>query len=312
MSTDLVNRTTVRELVAVFAQAEAEIRAAFASIVAVEERLNGAFVPGDRRYRTFVVSACGMRYHDDFKDADESIRILARAAWYRIAERYELRRFMSIKRWEEFNRAVDEDQLPPITEEHVMGFLHAQLTQARDHLTEAVNEVFEWLRPRRYTRAGQLKTNTELEIGPKVILPYVVRWSYGRFEVDYDRRQHLVALENVFRALDGRGAIQGYEPEIETAIKASPDGEGETDLFKFRCCRNRNLHLAFRRPDLLARFNAVAGGHRLRPAETDEERLRREVAKARAENERLKRRAAQREGATASPGGAPPPGRGHG
>lgn len=293
MNTDLAYRATVRELVRTFAEAEHDIRAAFAAIVAAEERLNAAFILGEHGHKDFHVSACGTRYHDNFKDPDQAIKLLARKAWYRVAERYELRRFMSIKRWDAFNREVDEDKMPAFTEEHVMGFLHAQLASARDHLTEAVNEVFEWLRPRAGSRVHALKTNSELEVPGKVILAYVVqgRWSGNGFEVDYHYRQNIVALENVFRALDGRGAITGYEPELETAIKASADGEGETDLFRFRCCRNRNLHLTFKRPDLLARFNAIAGGKRLRPAETEEERLRREVAQARAENERLRRSA---------------------
>ena len=292
MTTDLALHATVRELCAAFVSAERDVRAAFAQIVAAEERLGAAFAMGEH-YARIHVSACGSSYRDNFKDPDEAVKLMARGAWRAIVERFELRRFMSIKRWEELTKAIDEDGLPSITEEHVMGFLFAQLSQAREHLTEAVHEVFEWLRPHAHTRTGQLKTNSELEVPGKVILGYVVsrRWTGKGFEVDYRRRQHLVALENVFRALDGRGAIPGYQSALETAISAAEGGEGETDLFTFRACLNHNLHLTFRRPDLLARFNAIAGGKRLRPAESEEDALRREVAKARAENERLRRSA---------------------
>ena len=292
MTTDLALHATVRELCAAFVSAERDVRAAFAQIVAAEERLGAAFAMGEH-YARIHVSACGSSYRDNFKDPDEAVKLMARGAWRAIVERFELRRFMSIKRWEELTKAIDEDGLPSITEEHVMGFLFAQLSQAREHLTEAVHEVFEWLRPHAHTRTGQLKTNSELEVPGKVILGYVVsrRWTGKGFEVDYRRRQHLVALENVFRALDGRGTIPGYQSALETAISAAEGGEGETDLFTFRACLNHNLHLTFRRPDLLARFNAIAGGKRLRPAESEEDALRREVAKARAENERLRRSA---------------------
>lgn len=292
MSTDLALRSTVREIVAVFAQAEADVRAAFATIAAAEDRLNNAFAMGEI-HRPFRVSACGQRWTDNYKEPDEAIRLLSRPAWRTILERFELRRFLSIARWEALEKQIEEDRMPPITEESVTTFLFGQLSQAREHLEEAIHEVFEWLRPKRYTRAGQLKTNSELEVPSKVILPYVVHRGYRGFEVDYDRRQNLVALENVFRSLDGQGVITGYESELETAIKTSADGEGETPLFTFRACLNRNLHLTFKRADLLARFNALAGGKRLRPAETEEERLRREVREARAENERLKRQAAR-------------------
>lgn len=292
MTTDLALHATVRELCAAFVSAARDVRAAFAQIVAAEERLCAAFAMGEH-YARIHVSACGSSYRDNFKDPDEAVKLMARGAWRAIVERFELRRFMSIKRWEELTKAIEEDGLPPITEENVMGFLFAQLSQAREHLTEAVHEVFEWLRPHAHTRTGQLKTNSELEVPGKVILGYVVsrRWTGKGFEVDYRRRQHLVALENVFRALDGRGTIPGYQSELETAIATADGGEGETDLFTFRACLNHNLHLTFKRPDLLERFNQIAGGKRLRPAESEEQRLRREVAKARAENERLRRSA---------------------
>lgn len=76
----------------------------------------------------------------------------------------------------------------------------------------------------------------------------------------------LRALENVFTALDGKGSItKTHNGEIIDAINRSTDGTGETDYFRFRACRNRNLHLEFKRLDLLARLNQIAGGARLRP-----------------------------------------------
>jgi hypothetical protein len=39
---------------------------------------------------------------------------------------------------------------------------------------------------------------------------------------------------------------------------------GETEYFAFRCFRNHNLHLRFKRPDLVAKINQIAGGNALR------------------------------------------------
>jgi hypothetical protein len=291
MTTDLVSRTTVRELVLAFASAEQEIRAAFAAIVAAEARVNAVFTLGEESYKSIRVSACGSRYHDRFDDPDETIGLMTRAAWRTIVDRLELRRFMSIKAYDQMTKALDTEKLPPITEENVLRFAHDHLARARSYLRDAVGEVFEWLRPRKGTQTGDLKTNSELEVPSKVILGYVVErgWSSG-FRVNYTRRQHLVALENVFNAIAGNGEIcKGYQSLLETAIETAKDGEGETELFRFRCCLNGNLHLTFKRLDLLDRFNMLAGGKTLRPAQTEEERLRVEIAKARAENERLKR-----------------------
>lgn len=120
----------------------------------------------------------------------------------------------------------------------------------------------------------------------------MVEHEWHGYRVDWRERQKLVALERVFHALAGDGRMNvAHESELAAAIGTAKDGVGETSLFAFRAHLNGRLHLRFKRPDLLARFNALAGGQRLRPAETEEERLRREVAKARAENERLKRQA---------------------
>lgn len=109
MSTDLVLRTTVRELVAAFVAAERDVRAAFASIVAAEQRVNAVFTMGEESHRAIRVSACGSRFHDNFKDADEAVELMTRAAWKTIVERLELRRFMSIRAYKEMDDALDRE-----------------------------------------------------------------------------------------------------------------------------------------------------------------------------------------------------------
>ena len=68
----------------------------------------------------------------------------------------------------------------------------------------------------------------------------------------------------MFHALDGNGTIKTHRGPLIDAKEAAKDGTGETDYFRFRCFRNRNLHLEFKRLDLVAKLNAVAGGLRLR------------------------------------------------
>ena len=293
MSTDLAHRTTARELAIAFERAERDVRAAFAQIVAAETAVNAAF-GNTEGHRAIRVSACGDQWRDNFGDVEQTIEIMTRAAWRTIVDRLELRRFMSIKAYEAMTKALDREKLPPVTEESVARFAHDHLARARDYLKEAVDEVFDFLRPHAWTRVGQLKTNTEMEVGERVILSYMVDAGFaaGTFRVTYsgNRSQQLVALENVFSALDGRGEInKAHRSLLAAAIESAANGEGETDLFAFRCCKNGNLHLRFKRLDLLARFNAIAGGTRLRPVETEEQRLRREIALEKAKNERLRK-----------------------
>lgn len=256
---DLAQRATITEMVRTFLAAAEDIRKSFAVIAAAEERLNSAFVLGS--YNTFRVSARG---YEDYAKPEDVIKHLERKAWDCLIERLELRRMMSVKAWNKLRHDLECGQLPPITEENVQGVLAGFKSQLPDMLNDAVQEVFEWLRPRN----NEYKTNTEFEVGRKVILscPVEPKTFGGGFEVRYHHHQNLTALENVFSALDGKGQIsKSYHSLLSNAIKDSgKSGRGETEYFRFKCFKNGNLHLEFRRLDLLDRLNAIAGGNRLR------------------------------------------------
>lgn len=264
--TAITRRQTVTEIVSVYEQAAQDIRSGFALIAGAEDRLNAAYSLAD----------CGKLYvrdrhrHMNFHEVDDVLDQLKRQTWGYLVERLELRRMLSIQRAEELDRQLRDGELPDITVESVMAFADGYMMALPDMLKEAVGEVFEMLRPRGHTRVGQLKTNSELEIPKRVILGYAIESGYGlqSFRPSYHYDKNLTALENVFTALDGRGQVtRAYHSELSDAIKATgPDGRGETRYFRFRACKNRNLHLEFLRLDLLAKLNAIAGGKRLRPA----------------------------------------------
>ena len=57
-----------------------------------------------------------------------------------------------------------------------------------------------------------------------------------------------------------------WTSDLKTAIEsANPeDPRFETEYFSGRSYRNGNMHLEFRRPDLVAKLNSLAGGRNLR------------------------------------------------
>jgi Domain of unknown function (DUF4942) len=263
---ELARRYTIPELVAAWREAEAAVRLSFRTLVEAQRRLNAVFMlDGGHPIR---VSAS--RYHpaeSDFEDADGAIERMARDAWATIVAKCELRRMMSIQRARELDEQLRQGELPPITEENVASFVQGCLDNLPKMLEEAVGEVFDWLRPCH----TDYKTNNKIELGSKVVLTYMVdkAWCSDGFRVNTNKQQHLTAMENVFHALDGKGQIsKSYKSELEMAIEvAGAEGRGETPLFKFRAFKNRNLHLEFKRLDLLKKFNMIAGGRNLRPAE---------------------------------------------
>lgn len=143
---------------------------------------------------------------------------------------------------------------------------HAVSTQGERFQAKCV-EVFDAMRPRSDDR--KYKTNRLYETGERVVLTWMVEPNWiGGWRVRYDHKQRFTtALESVFRGLDGKGYASHtsqHGSELEDAICSSASGRGETEYFEFRCFKNGNLHLRFKRPDLVARLNQVAGGMRLR------------------------------------------------
>lgn len=261
MQTDLVKRETLAVLVGTYQLASLEIEQAFTLLEQAQTRLRQAYLdnPGYR----FDVNPRNLNRvgEDAIKQVMEQIK---KDAWSVILDRMEIRRLLSIKRRNELDQQISTgDGLPDVTEENILAMFESSAANLKTYLDEAVLEVFEILRP----PGSHYKTNTEFEVGKRVILSYAVALSWGRsgrFRASHSRDKNLTALDNVFSMLDGKGPVKSYYGPLCDAIADAPDGVGETAYFKFRCYQNQNLHLEFTRLDLVARLNAIAGGNRLK------------------------------------------------
>ena len=193
---------------------------------------------------------------DDLVDVLAS---LTQDAWRVIIEHMELRKIASLKRSEEVETAIAAGKMPPLTVENVYALLQAYSQNLGEIQKEACLEVYTLLTPG--ARHRDYKTNSRYGIGPTAILQYAVEEYYTRnhqMHVDYRHEADLIQIERVFCNLDGQAVVEGYKCQLIDAINTSPDGRGETTYFRFRACQNRNLHLWFKRLDLVATLNAIA------------------------------------------------------
>lgn len=266
--TDVGERLSVEELVAGYVQAEAEIRASFGTIRAALDRLD-ATLAGES-WRGFHLTSRSGHHETNWAIPDEHLIHLRRQVWERLIERSQIRRAMSIAAWKKLEDEVEHEDPPEVTIENVNSLIAQFREDGPAMLEAAVHEVFEFLRP----HGDRYKTNSQFEIGERVVLSHCVTRGYGRtWSVSDHREQHLQALENVFTMLDGKRPDRSdgyYYSRLSGAIKAVDVGEpcqGSTDLFAFKGYRNGNMHLRFVRMDLVAKLNAVAGGMRLKPQE---------------------------------------------
>ena len=138
---------------------------------------------------------------------------------------------------------------------------------------EALREVFNWLRPRGGTRwERQYKTNEKslLVLDEKLVLPGIVGRGYGasRWRLSDYSQPRMLALENVFSMLDGKGGIaKTYRGAVSDAIGTTTDNTFDTTDLRGRVFANGNMHVWFKRMDLVRALNRRAGGMNLRPAE---------------------------------------------
>lgn len=249
----LIPATTVAQLVGIYRQSEQEIRQAFSLIEGARQRLRTQF--GDHHYG-FDVEVTHGSNRRACDTADELMGKLKKDAWRILVDRMELRRVLSIKRAAELDEQLESGNgLPEIDETQILAMMEGTLMKTPDYLAEAVKEVFNWLRPH-----SSYKTNEKWKVGRKVVLKWCVTRAYGRvgFRINYHREQNLTALENVFLMLDGKGTVKTSHAALRDAIDKTTTGSGETDYFKFKCFKNQNLHLEFKRLDLVDKLNLTA------------------------------------------------------
>lgn len=265
MTADLTKKATAADMVRAYESARAKILESFRLAREAEAELNATFRLG----HPFGFGISDTYGRVSFDEPEATIERVRREAWECIVDRLEVRRAMSVARAKELDEQLKKGELPEITVESINRLGLSYLGQLDEMLAEAVGEVFDFLRPTERSYSARYKTNDRVQVGRKVVLAGWVElgWS-GGFRVHHYRQQEVRALENVFTSLDGRGSIgKTYGSVLADAISAEKSGRGQTEYFAFRAFKNGNLHLEFRREDLLKRFNAVAGGRRLKPRE---------------------------------------------
>jgi hypothetical protein len=263
-----------------YREATAELRRLMLLMAEQSRRLDRAFSPDDPKEYwhnpfdvEFQYDGCRERARTDQTDQPDLDRLfgkMKRQAWKLLIDRLGVKNLMSVKTRAEFERQLKSGDLPEIDEDAILSVILGLVDQARDFATDAAKEVFEILRPQG-AWGGQYKTNDAFRVGRRVILPYRVEqcWNGKQYRVSYSHEQELVAIDGVFHLLDGKGVMREHKGPLVRAIEASPDGRGETDYFRFKCFKNRNLHLEMRRLDLVKQLNGLAAGEYVLGADPD-------------------------------------------
>jgi hypothetical protein len=246
-----------------YAAATATIRAAEAQIRAQEHRLRDAFASEIERasYNPFEISMSFSGGHRT-ENIDRILDAFRRKAWAMLFDRLGVKKVMSVAKRAEFEARLEKGELPEITADAIVGVILGMVDSLKDFATEAAREVFEILRPYR----SEYKTNSAFRVGRRVILPHYVTpvWGgQGRFRVCHYRDAKLIAVDGVFHVLAGKGVMGDRKGPLVASIEASTEGRGETEFFRWKGFKNGNLHLEFKRLDLVKELNFLGAGERV-------------------------------------------------
>lgn len=252
-----------------------------AGIAAMRHHLDGLHAATERIQAAFARADCdnrgsfnrfeltiGYDHHrvyrrgDDGRDPYEGIfTAFKRNAWRMLVDHLGIKNLMSVAKRDEYEKQLESGDLPDITPAAILDVILGLADRARDFATDAAKEVFEILRPATGHWGAQYKTNDAFRVGRRVILPWMVEQGYGGgFRPNYSQEKKLIAVDGVFHLLDGKGPIRDRRAPLLQAINDCRNGRGETEYFRFRCFKNRNLHLEMKRLDLVKQLNGLAAG----------------------------------------------------
>lgn len=248
MFTDLVKPETLSELIAKYEQKMRDFT---------------AFWPHYEKCKDFLVG-----YHRRANEVEKeaTLNSIQKNAWRGVIDKTGLYSLMSLSAAEKLKKVFYGTEkcntvgIPEFTYENVIAFIEAQRQAIPSMVDEKIIEVYKLLRPNNYYKV--LKTNNISlfeGIGYKVILSYYFEENYsGGLRIKYQKREEANAIQEIFWLLDGRGVAKDEQKLYHKMHGAERGDAYEDEYFRVKGYKNGNMHLEFKRMDLVKKIVATA------------------------------------------------------
>ena len=208
-------------------------------------------------------------HHTDMDNAREDVIKKMRAnAWLTILKAMGVQKIVTRDKWDDIYQALHKDKrmpdgtkIPDITTEEIMKIYLAFTQNANDLILESLKSVFDYLTPGTWRKDY---VSDKASIGEKVILERVWTLSGDYSLLSYHDKNKLMDVDRIFHFLDGNMAAfydKSYNSELVDSLQYN--SHGETKYFQWRSYRNGNLHLSFKRKDLVSELNRACSTNRL-------------------------------------------------
>jgi hypothetical protein len=196
--------------------------------------------------------AVDLRYSSVDKAMEEVKREVDCDVWTYLIGATELKSLMDAETLKAFQEQVRKDP-PEVTLDNLISTFTGLRDRRGSILQQSLVNVFKKL-SRHYAN------NDAFRLGKKMILDYALS-QHGGF---YGYKRDLVAdVDRMFHVLDGKQPPSHLNDAGTVVGEASHkhERECETEYFRFQLYRNGNLHVIFKKPDLVAKANKIVADY---------------------------------------------------
>lgn len=187
--------------------------------------------------------------------------------WAYLVEHTRALKLLDATARQEFHEQLLEDP-PEVTFENVNATLEGWYLQYGEMFKRSIARSFSTL-DRRF------KSHDGWKIGGRVVLPEAIDPVWRFWKIGANKNDILRDIERIFLTLDGKDIPEEYESIVEsvetvTGSYSKPStGYYEDEYFRVRVFLNGNVHIYFRRDDLLKEVNRLLGEYYNAPIPQD-------------------------------------------
>lgn len=209
---------------------------------------------GDSRGASkFAEPTAGGHYRQKYGMQDEKWLDYAKAdvdaaLWDHLMDKSGLRTFLDTKAREKWDKEIEANEIPPLTEENIRATFSAIHEQRGSFFERGVVELFRSL-------SWDYKSNRPQKFGTRLVVRYATGQRAGSTLDD---------LTRAFCVLDGKPEPdhrQGVWQALYKLEISGGTGEWSNDYFRIRLFKNQNGHVYPSRPDLVEQLNRILARH---------------------------------------------------
>jgi hypothetical protein len=253
MSTELFRVGSIDELVAHRDRALELVKQAVDLLTEAQAEAAKAAPSARTSIFTFEIEYCRM-YGSNPQGRLDAIEVCRRAidsyAWAHLRDASGIQNLMDHQSLETFNKGLENP--PEFTAENTAATFLSLSAQQGEIFARSLVNIFKAL-------SWNYQSNKPVAFGKRLVMTYAVNEYRGG--LSFEGRRKIADLDKAFHILDGKPPVDYLADAGAKADQGKHGDTIETDYFKFRLFKNRNLHVIFKRADLVDQANRMLAKH---------------------------------------------------